>query len=132
MSTIVGNLKLSLLLCLTALLVWRGQKHSPRIRSLLRDDSFVLQIQTRSGWGGHFVLSDAHLTLRRGLHPAPDHVQSWRDGNAAFAALTSRDETELLRAFEDGRLRLQGRFQVALWFNEVMKLARNPAAGGPS
>ncbi len=124
MNTLIGNLKLTALLYLTLLLVRRGQKRSPRIAQLLHEDAFVLQIRTHAGWGGHFVLRDARLALRSGLHPAPDHVQSWRDGNAAFKALTSRDETELLRAYEDGRLRLQGRFLVALWFNEVMKLAR--------
>jgi hypothetical protein len=121
--TLIGNLKLTALLCLTLLLVRRGQKRSPRIAELMREEPFVFQIQTRSGSGGHFVLRDARL----GLHPSPDYVQSWIDGNAAFAALASRDETEMLRAIEDGRLRMRGRFLVALWFNEVMKLARSPA-----
>jgi hypothetical protein len=126
MYTLIGNLKLSLLLCLTALLVRRGQKRSPRIARLMREESFVMQIRTRAGWGGHFVLREQRLSLRHGVHPAPDHAQLWIDGNAAFAALTGRDETEMLRAFEDGRLRMEGRFLLALWFNEVMKLARNP------
>jgi hypothetical protein len=130
--TLIGNLKLTALLCLTLLLVRRGQKRSPRIAQLMREDSFVLQIQTRSGRGGHFVLRDACLALHLGLHPAPDYVQSWIDGNAACAVLTSRDETEMLRAVEDGRLRMRGRFLVALWFNEVMKLARDPRTVAPT
>jgi len=126
MNTLVGNLKLSLLLHLTLLLVRRAQKRSARIARLMREHSFVLQIRTRAGWGGHFVLRDARLALHPGLHSSPDHVQSWIDGGAAFAVLIRGDETELLRAFEDGRLRMQGQFLVALWFSEVMKLARNP------
>jgi hypothetical protein len=33
----------------------------------------------------------------------------------------------MLRGFEEGLYKMQGRFTVALWFNEVMRIARNPA-----
>lgn len=62
--------------------------------------------------------------MRFGLHEAPDFTQTWKQGAQAFRVLTSGDETDLLRAFEAGQCRMSGSLLVALWFNEVMKLAR--------
>lgn len=125
---LTGNLKLRLLLRVTLMLLKRAQARSPRVQQLMRGEPFVFQIRTHAGAGGWFELRDGGITLHRGLHPAPTFCQSWCDGGAAFAALASGDETELLRAAEDGRCRLQGSLAVALWFNEAMKIARNPPA----
>ena len=54
-------------------------------------------------------------------------AKTWRDGGEAVRVLTSRDESNLLRAFEAGHCRMAGSFLVALGFNEVMKRARPPA-----
>lgn len=124
MNDLTGNLKLRLLLRATLLLIRRAQRRAPRVRDLIARDSHVLQIQTAGGAGGHFVVGAGRIDLRMGLHPHPDLTQVWRDGHAAVAAMTSGDETDLLRAFEQGACRMQGRFMVALWFNEVMKFAR--------
>jgi hypothetical protein len=40
----------------------------------------------------------------------------------------SEDETEILRAVEAQELKMSGSFLTAIWFNEVMLIARsNPA-----
>ena len=42
--------------------------------------------------------------------------------------MVNGDNSEMLRAMEDGRVRVTGNFAVALWFNEAMKsLAPKPA-----
>lgn len=122
---LIGNLKLRALLHVTLMLLKRAQAHSPRVQQMMRGEQFVFQIRTQAGAGGWFELADGRVTLRMGLHPSPTFCQTWINGAAAFAALTSGDETELLRATEDGRCRLQGSLAVALWFNEAMKIARN-------
>ncbi|MBV8503310.1 MAG: hypothetical protein JO006_16520 [Paucibacter sp.] len=127
MNDLSGNIKLRLLLRVTLLLIRRAQRRAPRVRAMIAQDSHVLQIQTARGAGGHFVVGSGRIDLRMGLHPHPDLTQIWRDGHTAVAAMTSGDETDLLRAFELGGCRMHGRFMVALWFNEVMKFAR-PAA----
>jgi len=113
---------------ITLLLIHRAAARSSRMRELIASHQYVLQIQTEAGVGGHFVVADGRIALRTGLHPNPDFTQIWVEGNTAVKSMTSRDETELLRAFEDGLCRMRGRFIVALWFNEMMKLAR-PSAG---
>ena len=122
----MGDLKLLLLLAATKWMIRRGAERSPRIRALLHQEPFTFQIVTRSGIGGHFALQEGRLRLHWGRHERPDFTQTWRTGSDAVRILTSKDETSMLRAYEEGRYTMQGRFTVALWFNEVMKLARSP------
>lgn len=124
MNTLLGDLKLYLLLRVTSRLLRKAQRDSERVRSLMREPGFVFQIQTSRGAGGHFMLHDGAMSLRHGLHPQPDLVQVWRSGNDAFRVMTSQDETDMLRAVDAGQCRMQGNFLIALWFNEVMKIAR--------
>jgi hypothetical protein len=132
MSTFIGNMKLYLLLGATLLLFRKAQKDSARVRTLMQENGFVFQIQTARGTGGHFTLRDGTLSLKPGLHASPDFAQIWASGHDAFRTLTSSDETDILRAFDAGLCRMQGSFRVALWFNEVMKIARKRDSPLPS
>jgi hypothetical protein len=85
----------------------------------------VLQIRTVDGKGAYFELGSGSVRLKQGLHPAPDFTQTWRTSSDAVQVLTSGNETELLRAFEDGRCRMHGSFVVALRFNAAVKLSRS-------
>jgi len=124
MKHIIGNLKLRLLLFITLKLIRSSQRRSEKVSELLRSGNFIFQVRTTQGAGGYFDVRDGAINLHYGLHDQPDFSQSWNDGNDALRVLTSADETDLLRAFEDRLYRMQGQFKYALWFNEVMKLAR--------
>ena len=124
MATMLGNLKLYLLLRVSLMLLRKGQRHSGRVRALMQEEGFVFQIQTMRGAGGHFILRDGVMRLKHGLHAQPDLVQIWSSGNDAFRVMSSRDETDMLRAVDAGQCRMQGNFLIALWFNEAMKLSR--------
>lgn len=126
MKTKIDDFKLLPLLAATKWMILRAAKRSPRIRALLRQEQFVFQIMTGSGVGGYLVLHHGHLQLRWGLHKKPDFLQIWRSGSDAVYILASRDEASMLRGYEEGRYTMQGNFTIALWFNEVMKLARRP------
>lgn len=119
-----GRLKLRLLLTLTPFLLRRAAQRSARLRHMMRHERFVMQLATGDGVTGHFDLDGGRLSYRSGAHPSPDFVQRWRSAAEAIAVLTSRDETEMLRAAEDGRCRMQGAFRVAMWFNEAGKISR--------
>jgi len=124
----IGDFKLLPLLAVTEWMIRKAAKRSARIRALLQEESFIFQIVTRSGVGGHFLLKDGRLRLRWGQHEKPDFCQIWCTGTDAVRTLTSKDETSMLRSFEEGRYKMDGKFTVALWFNEVMKLARHADA----
>ena len=122
----MNDLTLLPLLAVTRWMIWRAEERSPRVRALLREEEFTFEIITRSGIGGHFVLHGGRLDLHWGRHERPDFAQIWRTGGDAVRTLTNRDQSAMLRGYEEGLCTMQGRFTVALWFNEVMKLARNP------
>ena len=125
MNGFVGRFKLRALLNVTLLLLRRGAKRSPRLRRMLNENSFVMQIRSDDGGGGYFTVKQGQIGLTTGVHPKPDFAQVWRNADVVVRALMNSDETELLRAIEDGRCRMQGSFLIALWFNEAMKLARS-------
>lgn len=124
MSSLLANLKLRLLLSASMPLLRRAQARSSRFQALLHEESFVLQIRTEDGVGGYYELRDGTLRLRHGLHRKPDLTQLWQRSGDAVRVMLSTDETDMLRAVEAGQCRMQGRFAVALWFNEAMKIAR--------
>lgn len=131
MQDFLDNLKLRGLLRVTAALLRRTGARSPRFHQMLCEDAFVFQIATEAGTGGHFTLADGRIRYHGGVHPAPDFAQAWRRPGDAVRVLTSPDEAELLRALDDGLCRMQGRFTVALWFNEAMKIARAKGSDRP-
>jgi len=131
MPDFLDNLKLRGLLRITATLLKRAETRSSRFRQMLGEDAFVLQIATEAGTGGHFILANGGIRYQGGVHPAPDFAQIWRRAGDAVRVMTSPDEAELMRAFNDGLCRMQGRFTVALWFNEAMKIARTKGSDCP-
>jgi hypothetical protein len=131
MPNFLDNLKLRGLLRVTATLLKRAEARSCRFRQMLGEDAFVFQIATDAGTGGHFVLDNGRIRYHGGVHPRPDFAQVWRRSGDAVRVLTSPDEAELLRAFDEGLCRMQGRFTVALWFNEAMKIARAKGSDHP-
>jgi hypothetical protein len=131
MKEFAGNIKLRILLYIMQRIIHRGQRGSARIQQLLGGDPFVLQIKTARGVGGYFIVKHGTIRLMYGVTPNPDFCMIWRDGHDALRSMASSDETELLRSFESGQCRMQGSFLVAMWLNEVMKIARqgNSAIG---
>ncbi len=124
MGQFFDSLRLHLLLRVIGALLSRATKTSVRLKQMLTEENFIFQIRTSNGAGGHFVLKQGHLRYHAGVHSQPDFAQIWRTPREAIQAMTSSDESAMLRAFDAGACRMEGRFLVALWFNEAMKLAR--------
>lgn len=124
MSAFFDSVKLRLLMLASIPLLRRAERRSARFKELLHEESFVLQVLSADGVGGYYQLRGGVLSLHRGVHRRPDFTQHWRSSGDALRVMLSRDETDMLRAVEAGQCRLQGRFAVALWFNEAMKIAR--------
>jgi hypothetical protein len=119
---------LRLLLLGSTILLRRAEKRSARFRQMLGDQPFVLQIRTRDGVAAYFELNHGQLQLHMGEHRSPHFTQVWASSKEAVRVMRSADETEIIRAMEDGRCRLDGSFLVGMWFNEAMKIARSDKA----
>lgn len=120
----IGDLQLRLMLAVMLRRMRRAGLRSAKVRALLAQGPFALQIRTRRGAGGCFLVAGGRVRLSAELVAAPDFEMTWRSGRDAFRGMAARDETELLRAFERGQCRMAGDFRLAMWLNEVMKLAR--------
>ncbi|TGN16799.1 hypothetical protein [Leptospira ilyithenensis] len=100
------------------------RSHSKRMKELLSETDFVLQIRTEKGnRGGYFSLKDRNLSFDFGIHPSPDFSQIWKTSQDAYITLSKRNETEILRAYEAGKYRMNGSFLIGLWFAEVTKIS---------
>lgn len=124
----INKIKLTVMLSVVPVLVRRAMKRNTsqraRLGELLAEAPFIFQVRTRNGTGGWFELRDGTLRFHRGAHVTPDLSQTWQTASDAVTVLASNDESSMLRSLESGVCRLSGRFAVALWFSEVMKLAR--------
>lgn len=120
----IERLKLYVLLMVSAVLVRHAGKKKSRLQQLLREKPFVFQILTADGAAAYLELRNEKFKMHFGKHSAPDFSQSWGKARDAVAVMLSRDETEILRALEDGRCELQGSFLIGMWLNEAIKLAR--------
>jgi hypothetical protein len=120
-----SDFKLLLLLAITKTMIRRAGRRSPRVCALMQQENLTFGVLTSSGVGGYFMLRDGQFDLHWGRHEKPDFAQIWRSSADAVRTLTSKDSSALLQAYEDGLYTMQGRFTVALWFNEVLKLARD-------
>lgn len=119
------HLKVRFLLLASMPLLRRAERKSKRFQQMLRDEPFVLQILSLDGVAGYYELIEGRLRLRFGRHPRPSFSQIWATSKDAARAMMSRDETDLMRALENGQCELAGSFLVAMWFNEAMKIARS-------
>lgn len=120
----VEHFKLYGLLRSSTLLVWYASKRSSRLSLMLNDEPFVLQIRTEDGAAAYLQLKNKRFKIHLGVHPNPDLDQLWSSSKKAVKTMISRDETEIIRAVEDGFCVMNGKFLVALWFNEAMKISR--------
>jgi len=126
--TLFSRLRLRIVLSLAPLLVNRAAKHSSRLRYLLETAPGPIQVIAGKKPVGFFSVEGGALRWRRGRHPSPSFTQAWSTPQSALRVLTSEDETEILRASEAQELKMSGSFLTAIWFNEVMLIARsNPA-----
>lgn len=114
------------LLAVAAWMINRKRTTSVQLQKILDErQNTVFQVRIRKGWGGHFIIKDGAIHFSRKIHSEPDFEQIWNNEWAAVKVMTSKDETDFLRAFEDGKYTLSGDFSLAIWFNEVMKITQN-------
>lgn len=73
-------------------------------------------MKTRDGRAGkRFVFDNGRLTFDNALHDF-DLAYVWKDGDTAFAALTSNDPTALFKAQANWDLEMQGDESISIWF----------------
>ena len=129
--TILSTLRLRILLRLAPFLVNRAAKHSPGLKQLLEAAPGALQVTAGKKPVGFYSVKGGALRWKGGLHPDPSFTQIWKTPQIALKVLTSGDEPDLIGAFAAQQLKMNGNFQTALWFGEVMAIAQSKPAKSP-
>jgi len=129
--TILSRLRLRIMLSLAPFLVNRAAKNSSRLKQLLAAAPGALQVTAGTKPVGFYSVKDGVLRWKGGRHPAPSFTQVWKTPHIALKVLTSGDEPDLIGAFAAEQLKMNGDFQTALWFKEVMAIAQSKPAKSP-
>ncbi|HOO71478.1 MAG TPA: SCP2 sterol-binding domain-containing protein [Spirochaetota bacterium] len=110
-------MKFSLLLfMLSFMLKSKSKKESP-LKNKLREKNMTMLIRTQKGDRARFfTIKDGAVVSGRGVVPSPDVALVWKDAETGFSVMTSRDKEAPIKALGDGRLKIEGSAELALWF----------------
>ncbi len=131
MMTMLSKLRLRIMLSLAPLLVNRAARRSSRLKQLLAAAPGALQVTAGKKPVGFYTVEAGALRWKGGAHPAPGFTQVWKTPQIALKVLTSGGEPDLIGAFAAEQLKMNGDFQTALWFKEVMSIAQSKPAESP-
>ncbi|NVO16297.1 MAG: NAD(P)-dependent oxidoreductase [Rhodoplanes sp.] len=123
---------LELLLFGLATILRRSSKN-PLVQAKLRDRKCAVQVRTRdNSVGRSFVFCGGAVFSQRGVLANPDVSLVWKDAAAATCVLRSSDLDALQKALADEWLSIIGNGEVATWFGDLVRSARNrtPAVTG--
>jgi hypothetical protein len=110
-------MKFSLLLFGLGYLLKSKSKDGTPLKDKLREKNMTMLIKTQKGdRARHYVIKDGVVTSKGGLCPSPDVALVWKDAETGFNVMTSRDKDAPIKALGDGRLKLEGNAELALWF----------------
>ncbi len=124
MMAILSRLRLRVMLSLAPVLVNRAAKRSSRLKQLLEAAPGALQVTAGKKPVGFYSVKGGVLRWKGGLHPSPSFTQIWKSPQAALEVLTRGPEPDIIGAFAAEQLKMNGDFQTALWFKDVMSIAQ--------
>lgn len=123
-------LKFKFLLWMLTRLLQRAIQNDPACARHVQGKNLVFQIQTRSGAGRHFSVSNGKLTSRAGLAKNPQFTFTFRDAAKGFAILSAKNGTDaFLGALRDGDLVITGDFVQVMWFQGLTEFLQPKKAG---
>jgi len=106
--------------------ILRRNAGKPVVQAKLHDRSCAVQVRTRDGGVGRsFVFCGGAVFSQRGVLANPDVSLIWWDAAVATRALRSSDPDALQRALASEWLSIVGNGEVAAWFGDLVRLARN-------
>ena len=113
---------------LTALgiLLGRASRRQAVFRGFLARHDAVAQIQLQDGSiARHFIIEAGRLRSRRGAHPAPHVVLTFKDADTALAMLRPKpDMGEVVHAAKNFKIMVQGPDELCVWFMQALNLSQ--------
>jgi len=118
----LSNIKFTILLFITALLLKRTARKYPSFKSRLKEQNFTAQIKVMdNSVGRYFTFSDGQIISKSGLHSSPDVSMVFSDAALASRLLPPwRNQLEQVDAMKNFRLTLDGPEELSSWFMETL------------
>ncbi len=109
-------------------LLWIQARRSSFLREHLRGCDVVAQIKLRdNSQGRHYVFKAGEVSSKRGIHPSPDVLMTFRNAALARRLLRPRrDQLEFLSAARTFQLEISGRGDKVTWFTTLLTMLSSP------
>jgi len=115
-------MRLSLLLFFLKRKIQKAIKTSSSFKDYLKQKNFTLVIKTEDGKiSRYFTFEDGEVVSKRGDNKGAEVSLIWCDSKIAFKILSSGDEEASMNALSEGKLKIDGNAELALWFTEALK-----------
>jgi len=106
--------------------ILRRNSKKPAVQAKLRGGSRAVQIRTSDGSVARFfVFSGGSVFSRRGVLASPDASLVWKDAAVATRVLRSSAPDALQTALLREELSIVGDGEIATWFGDLVRAARN-------
>ena len=89
----------------------------PAYRARLKEQNLIAQIRAKQGVGRYFRIRDGKVSSRRGIHPNPDVVVTFKTARLAVRIFTHpNDQLGRINAAKTFSMTLDGPEKKAIWF----------------
>lgn len=115
-------MRFSFLLYIFKLKLRSATKKNPSFKEYLKQNNFTLVIKTEDNKRArYFTFKDGEVISKSGDSKDAKVSLVWCDPKTAFKVMSSRDEEESMKAMTEGKLKIEGDADLALWFTGAVK-----------
>ncbi len=115
-------MKFSFLLYMLAKKLKSTAKKNPDFKKRLAEKDFTLQIRTEDNKKARFfTFTNGDVESKGALAENAQISLIWSDAATGFKTMTAKDGNASMKALQEGKLKLDGDAQLALWFTETIK-----------
>ncbi len=122
-------MKFSLILWVLANKLKSKVKQDTSFKDHVKEQNFTLLIKTEDGKKARaFTFANGEVVSKKGDLSGADVSLVWSDAKTAASTMTSKDPNASMNALKDGKLKIEGDANLALWFTgTVKKMSEAPA-----
>ncbi|MBN1534109.1 MAG: SCP2 sterol-binding domain-containing protein [Spirochaetes bacterium] len=115
-------MKFSLLLFILSRKLKKAARKHPSFRDRLKEKDFTICIRTKDGAKARsFTFGNGAVTSVGSVAPNPAVSLVWEDAATAFAVMSKGSNEATMKALSEGKLKIEGDANFALWFSETVK-----------
>ncbi|MCP4138546.1 MAG: SCP2 sterol-binding domain-containing protein [bacterium] len=97
-------------------------KKNESFKERLKEKDFTLLIKTEDGKRArYYTFNNGELISKSTDFPGASVSLIWADSATGFKTMSSGSNKATMQALQDGKLKIEGDAQLALWFTETVK-----------